>query len=530
MLHRDHHKGTDRQVGRSALMTPKTSQRNPYHRVARTIGFEEPLVFEKSSPGKVGGSIPEDTLSDFVPTEVLPESLTRTTIHGFPEISEPEIIRHFTRLSQWNYSIDSGLYPLGSCTMKYNPRVNELIASHPVWKGLHPYAREQDIQGALEVMKRLEEALCEITGLDRFTLQPCAGAHGELAGIKIMAAYHLQRGNKKTKVIVPDSAHGTNPASCIICGLKVVPVRTSDQGVILTDDVRAVIDDETAGIMITNPNTLGLFEENIVEIAELIHKVDGLVYMDGANYNALMGISNAARIGIDILHINLHKTFSTPHGGGGPGGGPVGVREKLFEFLPTPYVERTQAGLHLKTDLAHSIGKVSSFYGTFAVHLKALAYILAMGKDPSHPEGETLLERASKTAILNANYIRARLRDYFHLAFDRPCMHEVIFSDRRQQKFGVKTMDIAKRLLDYGFHPPTIYFPLVVEGAIMIEPTETESQEMIDEFCDSMIQIAKEAEANPELLHEAPHRTKRRRIDQLRAIKQPDLRWQPASK
>lgn len=490
-----------------------------------TLAFEEPTIFEHSHEGKCGYSLPENTFGDFTTKPAISKNLLRHDLFDLPEVSEPEIVRHFTRLSQWNYSVDTGFYPLGSCTMKYNPRINEKIATLDGFASLHPFSEPDDCQGTLEVMKRLEELLCAITGLDHFTLQPLAGAHGELTGMKIIAAYQHIKDPKRNKVLIPDTAHGTNPASCALANLEVVQLKTTEDGILSPAVVREALQNgDVAAMMITNPNTLGLFETHIREIADLLHENGALLYMDGANYNALMGISSAALMGVDVLHLNLHKTFSTPHGGGGPGSGPVGVTKALFEFLPIPYVVRNGAKLALKENLPLSIGRVAAFYGNFFCHLRALAYILTMGKTDTRGS-ETGLRTASELAIVNANYIRARLKGRYHLPFDKACMHECVFTDALQQKYDIHTRDIAKRLMDYGFHPPTIYFPLVVEAALMIEPTETETKETLDAFCDAMIAIADEAKSNPARVLEAPTLAKRKRIDQLKAVREPVLRW-----
>ena len=475
--------------------------------------LNEKLLFEHSDPGRRGYSLPPLD----VPAAELPAGMVRDAVAGFPELSEIDVVRHFTRLSTWNYGVDSGLYPLGSCTMKYNPKVNEVAARLPGLAGVHPQTPENLSQGALALMCRLQEALAEISGFPAVTLQPAAGAHGELTGMLMIRAWHEAQGNARRKVIIPDTAHGTNPASAALCGYEVVPV--ASEGVLSAAAVAELMDDEVAALMVTNPNTLGLFESEIREICAVVHAKGGLVYCDGANLNALMGIARPGDMGIDVMHFNLHKTFSTPHGGGGPGSGPVGVTAALEPFLPAPVVVQEKDGYRLDSDRPRSIGRMRSFYGNFGIMVRAYAYILAMGGDG--------LRRASELAVLNANYVRARLEGSFHLPHRRRSLHEVVFSDR-DLKGDCHTLDLAKRLIDYGYHPPTIYFPLVVKGAIMIEPTETECMEVLDEFCDALLAIAREAEENPELLHEAPVRTRTRRLDETSAARNPILKWEDA--
>lgn len=485
---------------------------------------EEPTLFEKSRAGRVGYSLPPSEIADVDPQKVLGEALARDQIKDFPEISENEVVRHFTRLSQKNYSIDAGFYPLGSCTMKYNPKINEEVARLSGLTCLHPAWDERFLQPALAIQYQLSELLSAVTGLEAFTLQPSAGAHGEYVGLKVMRAYHEKKGNRKTKVIVPDSAHGTNPATCTMVDYEIVAVPTGPRGIVELEAIKPLITSDVAGIMMTNPSTLGLFEENLHKIAELIHSVDGLVYMDGANFNAIVGVTKPADLGVDIMHINVHKTFSTPHGGGGPGAGPVGVRAHLREFLPSPIVEKGSGGYFYNYNLPNSIGRVSGYNGTFAIHIRALAYMLSIGQTADG--ADTYLRRIAVGAVLNANYIRHRLRGHYHIPFDVPCGHEVVITDEIQNAFGVKTIHIAKRLMDYGYHPMTVYFPLVVHGAMMIEPTESETKETLDQFCDVMIQIAKESREHPEVVINAPTRTFRTRVDELRAQKQPRLRWE----
>ncbi len=472
--------------------------------------FNEPLLWEKGRKGRSGFSAPRSDVQSY-PVD---ESLLGDG-PGFPDLSEVEVIRHYIRLSQWNFSVDSGMYPLGSCTMKYNPKTNERQVSQPGFAGAHPLLPPDLSQGVLELMHNLEQYLVEITGMDAASLQPAAGAQGELAGMLLFYAYHKSKGSPRSKIIVPDTAHGTNPASAALCGFKPVSIKSNPRGILASEDVAEIMDQETAGIMITNPNTLGLFEENIKEIADIVHAKDGLIYCDGANMNAIMGIVHMGSIGVDVLHLNLHKTFSSPHGGGGPGSGPVCVQKHLEPFLPVPRVIKKKDQFLLSVDHPESIGKLHAFYGNVGVLIRAYSYILSMGAEN--------LKKASQLAVLNAAYIKDKLKDTFHLAYDRPCMHECVFSDKHQQDHKVTTLDIVKRLMDYGFHPPTIYFPLVVPGAIMIEPTETESKEDIDLFIDTMKAIAREAEENPDLLRQAPKSPRRRRLDETAAARKPCL-------
>jgi len=431
-----------------------------------------------------------------------------------------EAIRHFTRLSTWNYAIDYGMYPLGSCTMKYNPRINELVARIEGLAWAHPYQPEALAQGAMEVMARLEAALAEITGMDAVTLQPSAGAQGELTGILLVRALLEQRGNPRRKILIPDSAHGTNPATAAIAGYVVENVKSTDTGVLDLGALARSVDPDVAALMVTNPNTLGVFEENIVEAAEILHAKGALLYMDGANMNALVGIARPGDFGVDVMHLNLHKTFSTPHGGGGPGAGPVAVKKALEPFLPAPRLKRVRGKWAYDFKRKQSIGRVRAFYGNFGVLVRALAYILAHG-GPG-------LRNATVDAVLNAVYIRKQLEPYFDLPYPAPNMHEVVFSDERQVKLGVRTGDLAKRLIDYGFHPYTVSFPLIVHGALMIEPTETEGKLELDQFIDAMISIAKEVETDPELVKQAPHSTRTSRVDEVAAARKPVLRWKPA--
>lgn len=472
--------------------------------------LDEPLLWEKGAKGRTGFSLPRQE----VDASPLDDELVGDG-PDFPDLSEVDVIRHYTRLSQWNFGLDTGMYPLGSCTMKYNPKTNERQVSLPGFAGAHPLLPAELSQGVLKILFELERYLAEITGLPAVTLQPSAGSQGELTGMLIFHAYYQSKGAPRSKIIIPDSAHGTNPASAALCGFKAIPVKSNENGVLSPEAVAAIMDENTAGIMVTNPNTLGLFEENIIEVAEIVHTKGGLVYGDGANMNAIMGIVNLKDIGVDVLHLNLHKTFSTPHGGGGPGSGPVCVTQELERFLPVPRVIEKDGRFVLAEDFPESVGKLHAFYGNFGVLIKAYSYIRSLG-------GENL-KRATQLAVLNANYIKEKLKGTFHLPYDRPCMHECVFSDKNQKPNKVTTLDIAKRLMEYGFHPPTIYFPLVVRGAIMIEPTETECKEDIDHFIDAMKAIAEEAKNSPELLFEAPKTPKVRRLDEIAAARYPCL-------
>jgi len=473
----------------------------------------EPLIFEKTSPGR-------RALDESDPASIpLDPSLLRDDLEGFPEVGELDVVRHYTRLSTLNFSAATNFYPLGSCTMKYNPIVNDRIASLPGFADLHPYAPATTVQGTLRVLRELETWLCEISGLDAVSLQPAAGAQGELCGIKMIRAWHEARGNPRSKILIPSSAHGTNPASAALCGYDAVSIPCDDSGVIRLSAVEPLLDDQVAGLMVTNPNTLGLFEVEIEAIAAAVHAAGGLVYMDGANMNALLGKAKPGHMGADVLQFNLHKTFSTPHGGGGPGAGPVAVGKDLEPFLPTPRIEERNGALMWNYDRPRSIGRVRSFYGNFGILVRAYAYMRACGGDG--------LTRVTESAVLAANYLRARLSSAFHLPYTTPSLHEVVFTDKLQNRQGVKTLDMAKRLLDLGFHAPTIYFPLVVSGALMIEPTETENLETLDAFADAMLAIASEAEHDPGSVRSAPTRTPVSRLDETRAARHPVLRWLP---
>jgi len=476
----------------------------------------EALSFEKSAPGKRAYKLPPLDVPE-VDARTLLGSAAREGTAGLPELSEIEIIRHFTRMSTWNYAIDLGMYPLGSCTMKYNPRVNEHVARLEGLAEAHPYQPESLSQGVLSILKDLEACLLEITGMDAITLQPAAGAHGEFTGILLVRAYHQSRGNARKTVIIPDSAHGTNPATAAVCGYDVVNLKSNADGGVDLHALRALVDENTAAMMLTNPSTIGVFENEIAAIAEILHSKGALLYMDGANMNALVGKTRPGDFGVDVMHLNLHKTFSTPHGGGGPGSGPVACKAILEPFLPTPIVRIDKGGHRLDFNRPQSVGRVRMFYGNFGMFVRALAYILANG-----PDG---LRQTTEDAVLNANYIRAKLEDVYELPYKTPSMHEVVFSDKRQTRNGIKTGDIAKRLIDYGFHPYTTSFPLIVPGALMIEPTESESREELDLFIDAMRQIAREAEENPAVILAAPHSTRISRLDETGAARKPILRW-----
>ena len=472
--------------------------------------LNEKMLWEKGAPGRCGMSIPRSDVA----AAPLDDALVGEG-PDFPDLSEVDVARHYTRLSTWNFGVDTGMYPLGSCTMKYNPKTNERQAALPGFAGAHPLLPDELSQGALQMMYELEQYLMEITGMDACTLQPAAGAHGEMTGMLVIHAHHQANGHQRSKILMPDTAHGTNPASAALCGYKPVPVPVADDGIMAVGVIEELMDEEVAGIMVTNPNTLGLFEENFKKIAEIIHAKGGLIYADGANMNAVMGIVQMGKIGADVIHLNLHKTFSTPHGGGGPGSGPICVKKNLERFLPVPRVIKDGDIYRIKEDMPDSIGRMMSFRGHVGIMLRAYSYIRMMG-----PDG---LKKASQLAVLNANYIMERLKDTLHLAYDRPCMHECIFSDKNQEQYHVSTLDMAKRLLDYGFHPPTVYFPLVVHGAIMIEPTETESKEDIDQYIEAFKAIAREAATDPDLLHNAPTSTFIRRLDETLAARKPVL-------
>ncbi len=479
-----------------------------------------PVIFELGVPGRVGASYPDPDVPAKPLDQLVPAGQLRDESPALPEVSELDVVRHYTRLSHRNFSIDEGFYPLGSCTMKYNPKIHEDIARLAGMARLHPYTPAEHAQGALRLIWEMEQLLAEISGMDRVTFQPAAGAHGELTGLLLIRAHFEARGETRTKVIVPDSAHGTNPATAAMVGYQVVTVKSDARGNLDVRALREVMDESVAAIMLTNPNTLGLFEEHIVEVEDIVHGAGGQMYMDGANFNAILGIARPGDQGFDVMHFNLHKTFTTPHGGGGPGAGAVGVKAHLTPFLPVPVVEREGERFRLDYDRPASIGKIRAFYGNFGNLVRAYAYIRSMGA-----EG---LRQVAEASVLNANYLLARLRAEFDLPYDRTCKHEFVLSGSRQKhQYGVSTRDMAKRMLDYGFHAPTIYFPLIVEEAIMIEPTETESKRTLDEFADATLAIAREARENPDLVKTAPHTTTVKRLDEVRAARQPDLRWKP---
>lgn len=476
----------------------------------------EMSLFEQSVPGRKGYSLPETGVPQVNPADVIPEKYLRKSPAKLPEVSEFDAIRHFTRISQWNYSIDTVFYPLGSCTMKYNPRINEEVARYSGFALTHPYQEEEFMQGNLRLMYELQNYLCEIAGMDFCTLQPAAGAHGEFTGLLMIRSYHESKGNARKKVIIPDSAHGTNPASAHICGYEVVTVKTGKDGILHPDTLKEVLDEEVACLMVTNPSTIGLFEKNVQQIANLLHEKGALLYCDGANMNALMGMAKVGEMGVDCMHYNLHKTFTTPHGGGGPGSGPVVVKKILEPFLPVPVIVKKGEKYHLETKRPQSIGRVRAFFGNFGMFVRAYTYIRELG-----PDG---VKKTCQMAVLNANYLRAKLKGVLPLAYVAPSLHEVIFSDKFLKDTGIKTLDIAKRLIDYGFHPPTIYFPLVVAGALMIEPTESENKATLDAFADALKKIVLEVKSNPQLLKDAPRTARVRRLDETRAVLKPKLR------
>jgi glycine dehydrogenase subunit 2 len=471
------------------------------------------LVYEKSKPGRRASTLPRHDL----PVPEVPDELARARPPRLPEISEPELVRHVSALASRTFGIDTGFYPLGSCTMKHNPRVNERVVALPGFRDLHPLQEEDGAQGALELMWRLQEILAEIAGLPAVSLQPAAGSQGEVTGLMLMRAYFADRGEARRKVIVADTAHGTNPASVTMAGYELQKVATDARGNIDVANLRELVDEETAGLMLTNPSTLGLFDENIEEIARIFHDAGALLYYDGANLNAVCGISRPGDMGFDIVHFNLHKTFSQPHGGGGPGGGPIAVRERLEPFLPVPAVMRDGDRYRFDYDRPKTIGKVRGFYGPFGVFVRSYTYIRSYGPG---------LREMSEAAVLNANYLLARLKDAYELPFDRLCMHEFVLSARRlKREHGISALDVAKRLMDYDFHPPTVYFPLIVPEALMIEPTETETKETLDDFADAMLEIVRDAAERPELLKEAPHNRPVRRVDEVKAAKRAVVRY-----
>jgi glycine dehydrogenase subunit 2 len=484
------------------------------------VNQNEGLIFEKSSPGKFAWRLPPLDVPEVDSAKLLGVA-ERKDLGHMPEVSEIEIIRHFTRMSTWNYAIDLGMYPLGSCTMKYNPRVNEVVSRLDGLANGHPYQPEKVSQGALRILKTLSDCLIDITGMDAITLQPAAGAHGEFTGLLLVRAHHQSKGHARKKILIPDSAHGTNPATAATVGYAVENLKSNSQGMVDVAALASQMNEDVAALMLTNPNTLGVFEQEIHKIADIMHAKGGLLYMDGANMNALVGKVRPGDFGVDLMHLNLHKTFSTPHGGGGPGSGPVAVKKILEPYLPTPVVITKPDGtLGFEYNRPQSVGRVRAFYGNFGMFVRALAYTLANG-----PDG---LRQTTEDAVLNANYIRKGLEGVYDLPYATPSMHEVVFSDKIQAKKGVKTMDIAKRLIDYGFHPYTTAFPLIVPGALMIEPTESESKEEMDLFIDAMKSIAEEVDEDPEMVLAAPHTTRVSRLDEVAAARKPVLRWKPS--
>jgi glycine dehydrogenase subunit 2 len=482
-------------------------------------GAYDKLVFELSSPGRVGFSLPESDVPVKPVAELVPKQFLRTTAPALPEVSEFDVVRHYSRLSRMNYGVDTHFYPLGSCTMKYNPKINEDMARLAGFARLHPLVRDEDAQGALQLMYDLGRMLAEIAGMDAVSLQPAAGAQGEFAGVLMIRAYHQSRGEQRTKVLIPDSAHGTNPASTAIAGYEVVEIKSLPNGEVDLESLARAVGSDVAAFMITVPNTLGMFEPRIMDITEICHARGVQVYMDGANLNAILGITRPGDLGFDVCHFNLHKTFTTPHGGGGPGAGPVGIKSHLEPFLPAPVVVKDGDAYALDWKRPKSIGKLQAFWGNVGMLVRAYTYIRTMGADG--------LRSVSDNAVLNANYIMKRLEADYDVSVPGPCMHECVLSARRQKKHGVTATDIAKRLLDLGFYAPSTYFPLIVEEALMIEPTETEAKETLDAFCDAMIQIARETEREPAVIHDAPVTTPVRRLDQTRAAREPDLKWSP---
>ncbi len=474
------------------------------------------ILKEKSRQGNTGYSLPELDVNKKEIKDFIPEDYIRKEKPDLPELSEPDVVRHFVNLSILNHHVDKGFYPLGSCTMKYNPKINEELSRLSYFINIHPLQDNETIQGVLQLIYELEEMLGKVTGFNFVSLQPAAGAHGELTGLLIMNAYHKKKGKIRKKVLIPDSAHGTNPASATRAGLESIKIPSNEEGILTPDILKRYLDDDVAGLMITNPNTLGIFEEYIKEISDILHEYDAILYMDGANLNALMGYFRPGDSGVDILHLNLHKTFSAPHGGGGPGAGGVCVQEKLERFLPIPRIVKKDK-FYLDFNYPDSIGKVISFYGNFNVFIKAYTYLKIMGKKG--------LKLATEQAVINANYLLRILEKYYELPYKRRCMHEFVLSGSNLKKYGVKTLDVAKRLLDFGLHAPTVYFPLIVQEALMIEPTETESKETLDDFASKMIQITKEAETNPQILKEAPVNTPVRRLNEAQAARDLNVRW-----
>ncbi len=496
-------------------------------KVTTHINQNEGTIFERSRPGREGYKLAAlDVEAADIAAIIDSKYLRDDDLAGLPEVSEVDVVRHFTRISTWNYAVDLGMYPLGSCTMKYNPKLNEKVSRFDGFASAHPYTPDEISQGNLKLMKVLEEALSEITGLAAVSLQPAAGAQGEMTGLMVIRKCLETRGNARKIVLVPDSAHGTNPASAAICGYQVKTIKSGANGGVDIENLRQIVNEDVAALMLTNPSTLGMFEENIEEVCRILHDAGGFVYMDGANMNALVGVTRPGDLGVDVIHLNLHKTFSTPHGGGGPGAGPIAVTSELEQFLPFPRILEVSDGkggklFRVEYNCPQSVGRVRAFFGNFSVLVRALCYIVSLG-----PDG---LREATETAVLNANYIAHHLQSDYEVGFHGKPLHEVIFSDKRQQKFGVHTIDIAKRLIDYGFHPMTVYFPLIVPGAMMIEPTESEGREELDLFIDAMRSIAREAEETPDLVKSAPHNTRIGRLDEAAAARKPILRWKPAS-
>ncbi|GJL80019.1 MAG: glycine dehydrogenase [Nitrospinaceae bacterium] len=498
-------------------MNDQNARKTPNQAVSTNgLIFNEPVIFDMGSPGRHAYSLPECDVPEIEIETLLPPDEIRGPIDDFPELSELDVVRHFTRLSQWNFSIDTNFYPLGSCTMKYNPKINEDMARLPGFSQHHPLTPEPFSQGSLQLLFELQECLKEISGMQHVSLQPAAGAQGEFAGMLMIHAYHTAQGKPKTKVLLPDSAHGTNPASAALCGYAAVQIPSDKEGLIDIDRLNQLMDEDTAAIMLTNPNTLGMFEKNILEITDIVHKKGGLVYCDGANLNAIMGKTKMGDMGIDVLHFNLHKTFSTPHGGGGPGAGPVGINSKLEPFLPTPVIEKKGSKYRMNMDRPQSIGRMKAFYGNFGILVRAYAFIRSLGA-----EG---VKQAAEGAVLNSNYIKSQLKDTYHLPYPGPSLHECVFNDKNQAP-KVTTMDIAKALIDKGFHPPTVYFPLIVRAALMVEPTESESKETLDQFIEAMKDIAQQAKDDPDSLHDTPKLPKVSRPDEAHAARHPKLRW-----
>ncbi|MCI2900669.1 aminomethyl-transferring glycine dehydrogenase subunit GcvPB [Staphylococcus hominis] len=483
------------------------------------VSKSSPLIFERSREGRYAYSLPQSDIKTDSVERILDDKFIRKNKAEFPEVAELDLVRHYTELSNKNFGVDSGFYPLGSCTMKYNPKINEKVARISGFAESHPLQEEEQIQGSLEIIYSLQEELKEITGMDEVTLQPAAGAHGEWTALMIFKAYHIKNGEShRNEVIVPDSAHGTNPASASFAGFKSVTVKSNERGEVDIEDLKRVVNENTAAIMLTNPNTLGIFEKNIMEIREIVHEAGGLLYYDGANLNAIMDKVRPGDMGFDAVHLNLHKTFTGPHGGGGPGSGPVGVKKELASYLPKPMVIKDGDTFKYDNDIENSIGRVKPFYGNFGIYLRAYTYIRTMGAQG--------LKEVSEAAVLNANYIKARLKDRYEIPYEQYCKHEFVLSGSKQNEYGVRTLDMAKRLLDFGVHPPTIYFPLNVEEGMMIEPTETESKETLDYFIDAMLQIADEVESNPDNVLEAPHTTIIDRLDETTAARKPILKFE----